>query len=221
MVRKFSWYTIVMILLGALLLTMTSCSGELDGLLGSSEFSVGDIGPAGGYVFYDKGRFDDGWRYLEAAPAGWFKGLHYPSDPMFIFGYYRFGDVSSDLVVGTETGIGKGKSNTEKLLSWVLFWNEVYIYPTGDNLKTKQFAARMCADYVGGGYDDWFLPSKDELNQMREKLYVNNLGGFSDWPYWSSSEYDENKAWAQYFLNGNQGGIDRDFRYSLRPIRAF
>jgi hypothetical protein len=34
------------------------------------------IGPAGGYVFYDKGRYSSGWRYLELSPveAGEFEG---------------------------------------------------------------------------------------------------------------------------------------------------
>ena len=31
-------------------------------------YKVGDTGPAGGIVFYDKGEISDGWRYLEAAP---------------------------------------------------------------------------------------------------------------------------------------------------------
>lgn len=29
---------------------------------------IGSRGPAGGFIFYDKGSYDDGWRYLEAAP---------------------------------------------------------------------------------------------------------------------------------------------------------
>jgi len=34
----------------------------------SASYKVGDTGPAGGIVFYDKGDNSDGWQYLEAAP---------------------------------------------------------------------------------------------------------------------------------------------------------
>ena len=45
------------------------------------------------------------------------------------------------------------------------------------------YAARICYDLVLGGYDDWFLPSKEELN----KLYLNKaaIGGFAAAYYWS------------------------------------
>ena len=32
-------------------------------------YKVGDVGPAGGYIVYDKGSFSDGWRYLEVSPT--------------------------------------------------------------------------------------------------------------------------------------------------------
>jgi len=35
---------------------------------GSKAYKVGDTGPAGGIIFYDKGDNSDGWQYLEAAP---------------------------------------------------------------------------------------------------------------------------------------------------------
>jgi hypothetical protein len=49
-------------------------------------------------------------------------------------------------------------------------------------------AARKCDDLALNGYDDWFLPSKDELNQMYLQRSV--IGGFHKC-YWSSSEDDD------------------------------
>jgi len=62
------------------------------------------------------------------------------------------------------------------------------------------YAAKICYDLVLNGYDDWFLPSKDELNLMYEQKGV--IGGFAGAYYWSSSEYFLNYAWSQYFYNG-------------------
>lgn len=165
---------------------------------------VGDIGPVGGYIFYDKGSYSDGWRYLEAAPA------EYEFEEK-VWGGYR------TEVGGTATTIGSGKSNTEKIVA--KFGNAE---PYG---KKTDYAAKLCADLVvtkdGVVYDDWFLPSKDELNQMYLNLRKNKLGGFSEANYWSSSEYFAYVAWGQYFDGGTQAISNRYNEGRVRPVRAF
>lgn len=171
---------------------------------------VGGFGPSGGYIFYDKGNYSDGWRYLEAAPAS-----------------YEFIDKvwggRGTNVGGTGTAIGTGRGNTEKIVSK---------FGEAEPYKGKSdYAAKLCADLVvikdGVRYDDWFLPSQDELNLMYQNLYLNNLGnyaflgGFSDGSYWSSSEYNASGAWYQDFGNGTQYGSGRGSADRVRPVRAF
>jgi len=160
-------------------------------------FTVGKAGPAGGHVFYDKGFYSDGWRYLESAPTttewstkGW--------------GGYRTG------VGGTGAGIGTGESNTVKIVA---------------KLGSGDYAAKACADLVvtkdGVHYDDWFLPSRDELNQIFQVLKKNSIGGFSGGYYWSSSEYGDLNAWCQHFYDGTQLNAYRYNEIRVRPVRTF
>lgn len=68
--------------------------------------------------------------------------------------------------------------------------------------QSGEYAARICDGYAGGGFTDWFLPSKDQL----DKLYSNRMfvGGFSEEIYWSSTEFDVASVWVQDFTNGQQ-----------------
>ena len=80
-------------------------------------------------------------------------------------------------------------------------------------------AKKICKEHRGGGYSDWHLPSKDELNKLF--LKKNKIGGFSNNYYWSSTELNNYNAWGQNFYNGYQGyglknGVD-----SVRAVRAF
>ena len=87
----------------------------------------------------------------------------------------------------------------------------------------KENAATLCNDYVYGGYDDWFLPSKDELNLMYENLKKAGKGGFASYTYWSSSEGSNRTygAWAQDFGSGSQYSSLRKDKYRVRPVRVF
>ncbi|NCC64554.1 MAG: hypothetical protein EOM15_07850, partial [Spirochaetia bacterium] len=57
-----------MLLSLALVVLLLGCN-TLKDAGGEKIYSIGDRGPASGIVFYDKGEYSDGWRYLEVAPV--------------------------------------------------------------------------------------------------------------------------------------------------------
>ena len=184
-------------------------------LIEIASVTVGGIGPGGGYVFYDKGSHSNGWRFLEAAPTGW-SGTS--EDPKYIFGEYRLN--GSNVEVGTSTSIGSGKANTEALVR--AMGNEACYDPWDDNKKVV-YAAKIASDYRstvdGVIYDDWFLPSKDELYEIYKSPYRNNHWGFSD-SYWSSSEAGRYNA--LFLYSGSWiHNLSRNRYNRVRPVRAF
>ena len=209
------------------------------------EYKVGDIGPAGGYVFYDKGYYSDGWRYLEAAPADLSVVAGKPSvdksdsqydsgDKIIIFGYYRKSAYGKNLYVNgkedyasdcTGIAVGTGKKNTKLLVKAMR--SSAYSESSGSDI-TASYAAKLCSDLVYNGFDDWFLPSKGELNLIYVNLRKAGLGDFANFSnYWSSSEISSNvnNVWGQYFgsgdYSGDQDSDSRHFHDRVRPVRAF
>lgn len=80
----------------------------------------------------------------------------------------------------------------------------------------------VAANYNGGGYGDWYLPSKDELNLMHINLYLNNMGSFTGGTYWSSSEWLIHPyAWANNFVDSSAYYDDKGAKLSVRAVRAF
>jgi hypothetical protein len=114
-------------------------------------------------------------------------------------------NISNTLVGTTGIALGTGQANTTAIV--------------GQDGCTSG-AAWLCNDLTEGGYSDWYLPSKDELN----KLYLNQvvIGGFADYAYWSSSEFDAGTAWAQYFGSGDhQDDYPKYVDLRVRAVRAF
>jgi hypothetical protein len=99
-------------------------------------------------------------------------------------------------VTTTNNGIGEGPANTQSMIS------------AG---AAAGSAARIFAS-------DWFLPSKDELNQ----LYVNRAAvGISSGVYWSSSQDDADNAYTQDFSDGTQASASKNALHSVRAVRRF
>jgi hypothetical protein len=154
----------------------------------SITYDVGDTGPAGGIVFYIT---DGGTHGLEAAPedqsdsATWgCKGV---------------------LVGNTESGIGAGGPNTDKILA---------------NFMEPGIAARVAANYWLNGYNDWYLPSKVEAEQMQ---VISVEGGFFRGVYhWCSTEFDADQAFLIQIFAGGGGPFNGKLKTQrVRAIRAF
>lgn len=89
---------------------------------------------------------------------------------------------------------------------------------------SSSFAAKVCYELVRNGYDDWYLPSKDELNLMCQNIYGSgpaNIGNFSDGFYWSSTEFNAGQAWSQFFFTGDQQVSAKSQACRVRAIRSF
>lgn len=179
--------------------------------------AVGDIGPAGGVVFYDAGKKQSWGRYLEAAPAtAEISGLPWKKlnvDDRKRPVYRDTNQLTARVARVVSKQIGMGEQNTKVIVS---------------NYRRGSYAARYAHDLVLSGFDDWFLPSADELSVMFDVLQTSRfqMDIFAPRFYWSSSEYDYNNAWTQSMRTGQQ--FDREKWLSapddslwVRPIRAF
>jgi hypothetical protein len=114
------------------------------------------------------------------------------------------------------TAVGKGLINTNAIIS--------------AQGNTGNYAAKIAKDYRGGGFSDWYLPSKDELFLMYSNIGQgaappnNNIGGFANGGavYYSSSPYynDIDHAWVLNFLGTFTYGDTSDKQH-VRAIRSF
>lgn len=205
---------------------------------------VGDAGPAGGIVVYDAG--SDRWwgRYLEVAP----KACEYSGLPWASAAVAPSLDAASRLAGKV---IGAGATNTRRILAHAAVAAVRRTDPSpvvgpragrprpipSLRSNTPFVSAAVQASAPCGGYADWYLPSKDELNEAcrvlshsRTDRELTPAGGFDRGYYWTSSDYNGRTAWSQYFadcqqfdrvqtLRANASGQKRPFL--VRAMRAF
>jgi hypothetical protein len=112
--------------------------------------------------------------------------------------------------ISTNDGIGTGNINTNEISS---------------QCNEMNTAANVCANLVLNGYDDWFLPSRKELQQMYTKLHLPGFGNFSVVAgnnfYWSSSQFNNASAWYRSFDTNNETSGSKTGSFRVRAIRKF
>ena len=193
--------------------------------------AVGDTGPGGGIIFYvNTAGFVCGptlasrCNYLEAAPTS---GLSAWTDASYAWS----GNTSASIGATAQgTAIGTGYANTLAIVG----------QSSGGSTGSK--AGTIARAYSGpNGLSDWYLPSKDELNQMckwakgdawtSDATVCSNGGasaltaaGFDGGSYWSSTEV----SGAQYVSTQSFGAGSTTYfntkpftTIKVRPIRAF
>ncbi|MDI1317426.1 DUF1566 domain-containing protein [Flavobacterium sp.] len=112
---------------------------------------------------------------------------------------------SGTSIAGTNTTLGTGLANTSAIVN---------------GCTTTTIAAALCNNLSSGGYTDWYLPSRDELN----KLYLNKttIGGFGNVPYWCSSQVGTTTAWSINFSTGTLSSTStKSTSMYVRAIRNF
>lgn len=104
------------------------------------------------------------------------------------------------------TAVGTGLSNTTSIIS---------------ALGSGSYAASLCNQLVLNEYDDWFLPSKEELNLMFQIYSQLGLDEFAD--YWSSTESGGSSygSGAWYRSKSFNGYGNEYYSARVRAIRAF
>jgi hypothetical protein len=149
---------------------------------------IGDTGPGGGIVFY-----------VAPAPQPWGQFLEAPTKNIATNQFWC-DNVATDIPGAQATALGSGRQNTVDM-----------------DAACKSGAGQAAADFVYGGKDDWYLPSKDELNAMHAQRARLNMVGY----YFSSSEAKPQYAWDQYMGDGTPYPQGKNNGREVRPVRAF
>jgi TolB-like protein len=172
----------------------TAAAGRQPTVHTGGDYKIGDYGPAGGIVFYDKGRASGGWRYLEAAPAETETSCEW----------------GTGVEAATSSGVGTGNRNTQVIVNAMRKQNK-----SGN-------AAIYCDELEHKGFSDWFLPSSGELELMYKNLKQNNMGNFAESNYWSSTGSGGRNMYQSIQFNSGkaQGSYGADSA-QVRAVRAF
>ena len=178
-------------------------NGQIPNPIGTPTYPNGlQIGDAyeGGLIFYFSDSAHQHGRVCATEDVG-----NYPWD-LTIFDPQNPYSYNPPYLGGTSTSVVSGVSNTTRIIA---------------TLGSGNYAAYMCRSYRGNGYNDWSLPSKDELNLIYQNLKLKGLGSFGRW-YQSSSEIDNKFIWSLWFENGTlTGGSTKNNAFNVRATRGF
>ena len=204
------------------------------------QYELGDTGPAGGIIFY---RDTNGFKLYQGTnndvaldtyiTAYYFEAWTSNEEGTYIWSWTNeptpFPNSQYIVVplvqqaidiLNTTQWIGYGLRNTKLIISAM---NAMTSPNNQDSIQANR--AVHVASTTKGGFNDWFLPSVDELYAMYiARAAPNNIAGLpTTGGFWSSSESLSNdEARVRYFNDGTRNSYYKPPSVaSVRAVRAF
>ncbi len=129
----------------------------------------------------------------------------------------EWSNVAGEMIGTNAMSLWNGESNTQAIINQPGHTNS---------------AAKLCEIAVINGFDDWYLPSIDELHLLFNARYELNKSLETDNDpsthpitqfdyYWSSSEAKSNSAWCKQFSLGENHTNGKNWTYAVRAVRKF
>ncbi len=156
------------------------------------EYNVTNVGPSGGYVFYKKEEYSDGWKYMEISTENIAGGSTYP-----------WGCEGTAIV--TSGTLGEGDINTEAIV----------------DRCGAQVAGYIASNSVSGGFSGWYLPNIEEWEEVGKTLAPSQIEEIGLSTFWSSSEINATTAY-YYNLNDTDKVAEvKTGKHGVRVIKKF
>lgn len=171
-------------------------------------YELGQVGPNGGIVAYDKGEYTNGWRYIEVATSD--------------LTIEEWGCNNAEIEGAQYDEIGTGYQNTIAIAQFHNNLNNFYLNPSVCSINSNGTVTAVTALSQIINTNDWFVPSINELEKIHENLTPLNLGNFENTNYWSSSEFSPTEAKCFNFSVGESNtALKNDATVKTRLIRYF
>lgn len=165
-----------------------TASGPLSATNTDIEFVVGGRGPAGGIIYW-------------LNPNNPYEGYE-------VMPFDQSNTVSWQTPIppgslGTVTDFGSGQANT--------------IIMVNDIITPPENAATVCNNLSYNGFNDWFLPSRDDLQLVYNNTNTLTATTPSSVYWWSSSEYGGGNGIEAWVIDGNGAQVNRSRAQSTTP----
>lgn len=178
----------------------------------SFDYKIGDTGPGGGTIFYvDVYNEWPDFTYLEVSPLSLQEMKTWISSNE---------DISAQAVAGADgVNIGDGEQNTIDILS------QAEAIDGGSHINTQNSAAKYCYNLTYNGYSDWFLPSINELRELKAQRSFVDTSLTSG--YWSSTEdlsFSPPRAYGSNLSSFPVTSLLQNLKWAemkVRPVRSF